>query len=315
MRWPLRLLAALLVLGLAALAWRVVPAHLQVRRVHPRLPSAAELRTLLAVPGGPASIRYVVTSSQPLARGTIAHSVFLAEWPGGALFAVDAGMDAAAALEFGELLETMSGGGAVEPGGTVPELIGAAVSRVRGLGFTHLHIDHTQGVEALCEAGPAPGARIHQGAAQASLTDPNTKEGAAIVAGSCFEKVVAGEEGLLTLAEFPGMALIPLGGHTACSTAFAFAVNGHLWVLSGDTTNTRDALLENEGKGFLYSGLLVPEDTARTELLRRYFAALDAEEDITVVVSHDLDALRASGMPAWTAAATSGAQVPVSASR
>jgi glyoxylase-like metal-dependent hydrolase (beta-lactamase superfamily II) len=310
MRWPLRIFAALLLLAVLALGFRVVPAHLQVRRVHPRLPTAAELRTLLAAPGGPTSLRYVVTSSQALARGTIAHSVFLAEWPDGSLFQVDAGMDAAAALEFGELLETMSGGGAVQPGGTVPELIGAAASRVRGLGFTHLHIDHTQGVEALCDAGPAGGARIHQGAAQATLTDPNTKEGAAIVAGSCFEKVVAGEEGLLPIAEFPGAALIPLGGHTACSTMFAFAVNGHLWLLSGDTTNSRDALLTNTGKGFLYSGLLVPEDTARTEDLRRYLAALDAEEDITVVVSHDLEALQASGLPEWALAMRGGAQVP-----
>ncbi len=310
MRWPLRILGAVVLLALVALAVRVVPAHLQVRRVHPRLPTADELRTLLAVPSGPTSLRTVVTSSQPLSRGTIAHSVFLAEWADGALFEVDAGMDAAAALEFGELLKTMSGGGAVVPGGTVPERIGAAVSRVRGLGFTHLHIDHTQGVQALCAAGPAPGARIHQGRAQATLTDPNTKEGAGIVSASCFEKSVAGEEGLLTIAEFPGMALVPLGGHTACSTMFVFAVNGHLWLLSGDTTNTRKALLTNTGKGFLYSGLLVPEDTARTEALRRYLAALDAEEDITVVVSHDLEALRASGLPEWSPAGPAIAQVP-----
>jgi glyoxylase-like metal-dependent hydrolase (beta-lactamase superfamily II) len=95
------------------------------------------------------------------------------------------------------------------------------------------------------------------------------------------------------------MALIPLGGHTACSTMFALAVGGHLWLLSGDITNTREALLSNTGKGFVYSGLLVPENTRRTEELRRYLAALDAEDDITVVVSHDLEALRASGLPEW----------------
>jgi len=300
LKWTLRILAALVLLAVAALAVRIGPPHLQIRRVHPKLPTAAELRTLLDVPGGPTSLRWVLTSSQKLSRGELGHSVFLAEWPDGSIFEVDTGMDAAAALEFGELLKTMSGGAEVTPGGTVPELIGAgAVARIRGLGFTHLHIDHTQGVQALCAAGPAPGARVFQSRAQAELRDPNTEEGGALVASSCFEKARAGEEGRLTLTGFPGLGLIPLGGHTACSTMFAFAVGSHLWLLSGDITNARADLLENRGKGFLYSGLLVPEDTRRTAELRQYLAALDADPDITVVVSHDLPALRASGLPEW----------------
>lgn len=303
MRWVIRIAGLLLLLALVAIGVRVVPAHLQVRRVHPRLPSAAELRSLLAVGGAPQSLRWVLTSSQPLGRGNLGHPAFLAAWPDGTLFEVDAGMDAAQAVAFGKLLGWMAGGGEVATFGTVPQQIGPAVARVRGLGFTHLHIDHTQGVTALCAAGPAKGARVYQGRPQATLRDPNTKEGGALVDGSCFEKTIVGDEGLLPIEGFPGMALVPLGGHTACSTMFAFAVNGHLWLLSGDTTNTREALLTNTGKGFLYSGLLVPEDTGRTDELRRYFAALDAEDDITVVVSHDLDALRASGLPQWQAGA------------
>jgi glyoxylase-like metal-dependent hydrolase (beta-lactamase superfamily II) len=299
MRWALRIAAAISLLALAVLAVRLVPAHLQIRRVAPRLPTLEELRALKSAPGGPRSLRWINTSSQPLARGVIAHSVFLAAWPDGSLFEVDTGMDAAAAVAFGELLGRLSGGGEVTTLGSVPEQIGGAVRRVRGLGFTHLHIDHTQGIEALCAAGPAPGARVFQGRPQATLRDPNTEEGAALVASSCFERALAGDEGLLTLAAFPGMALIPAGGHTACSTMFAFAVDGHVWILSGDITNTREALIANRGKGFLYSGLIVPEDTRRTEQLRRYLAALDAEDDISVVVSHDLDALRAGGLPEW----------------
>jgi glyoxylase-like metal-dependent hydrolase (beta-lactamase superfamily II) len=302
-RFILRILAVLVLLAVAALAIRIGPAHLQIRRVAPRLPSAAELRTLFAAPGGPTSLRWVLTSSQALERGELAHSVFLAEWPDGSLFEVDAGMDAAAALEFSELLKTMSGAGEMTPGGTVPERIGAAaVARIRGLGFTHLHIDHTQGVSALCAARPAAGARVFQGRAQAELRDPNTEEGGALVASSCFEEARAGEEGLLTIGDFPGLALVPLGGHTACSTMFAFSVAGHLWLLSGDITNSRTDLLENRGKGFVYSWLLVPEDTRRTAELRQYLAALDAEPDISVVVSHDLAALRASGLPEWSVA-------------
>jgi len=299
MRWALRIFLLLAVVAVAALGVRIVPAHLQIRRVTPALPTASELRSLLAASGGPRSLRWLNTSSQPLSRGVIAHSVFLAEWPDGSLFEVDAGMDAAAAVEFGELMKLMAGGGEVTPLGPVPEQIGGAMARLRGLGFTHLHTDHTQGVDALCAVGPAPGARVYQGSAQAALRDPNTEEGASRVERSCFERVVAGDEGLLTPGAFPGMALIPLGGHTACSTMFAFAVDGHVWLLSGDITNTREALLANTGKGFVYSGLLVPENTRRTEQLRRYLAELDAEDDITVVVSHDLEALRASGLPEW----------------
>jgi glyoxylase-like metal-dependent hydrolase (beta-lactamase superfamily II) len=299
LRWPLRIVAAAVALALALLAARVVPAHLQIRRVAPRLPTLEELRSLKSAPGGPRSLRWINTSSQPLGRGTIGHSVFLAEWPDGSLFEVDAGMDAKTAVAFGETLKWMAGGGEVTPGGTVAELVGGAVARVRGIGFTHLHIDHTQGVTALCAAGPAPGARVFMGEPQATLRDVNTKEGGALVEGSCFERTIQGGEGLLTLTDFPGMALVPLGGHTACSTMFAFAVNGHLWLLSGDITNTRESLLANRGKGLLYSIVLVPEDARRTEELRRYLAALDAEDDITVVVSHDLDALRRSGMDEW----------------
>ena len=299
MRKLLLALGGLLGLALSLAALRVAPAHLQIRRVQPALPSAAELRALLEAPEGPSSLAWINTSSQPLARGVIAHSVFLARWPDGSLFEVDAGMEAAAAIEFGELLGWMSGGGPVAPLGSVPEQIGAAVRRVRGLGFTHLHTDHTQGIHALCAAGPAPGARIYQGRAQAELTDPNTSQGAEWIASSCFERSTVGEAGLLAAEGFPGMAIVPLGGHTACSTMFAFAVGGHLWLLSGDITNTRENLLEDRGKGFLYSGVLVPEDTRRTQALRRYLAALDAEPDITVVVSHDLAALEASGLPRY----------------
>jgi hypothetical protein len=43
----------------------------------------------------------------------------------------------------------------------------------------------------------------------------------------------------------------------------------------------------------------VPEDVGRTEKLRRFLAALDTADDITVIVSHDLAALAASGLPEW----------------
>ena len=98
-----------------------------------------------------------------------------------------------------------------------------------------------------------------------------------------------------------GLGIAGLGGHTPGSTMFAVAVNGRLWLFSGDTTNSKADLLSDTGKGFLYSYLMVPEDTARTGELRRWFAGLDAEADMQVVVSHDIADIEASDLRRWAA--------------
>ena len=91
--------------------------------------------------------------------------------------------------------------------------------------------------------------------------------------------------------------IVALGGHTPGSTAFIVAARDRLWIFSGDTANRKANLLANRGKGFLYSYVLVPENTSRTEALRLWFSELDARPDITVIVSHDVDDVEASGMP------------------
>jgi glyoxylase-like metal-dependent hydrolase (beta-lactamase superfamily II) len=100
----------------------------------------------------------------------------------------------------------------------------------------------------------------------------------------------------LTSDRFPGLGIVELGGHTPGSTLFAVASENRLWLFSGDTTNSKADLLDNKGKGFLYSTILVPENTARTQALRSWLAGLDANHDVTVVVSHDLADIEASGM-------------------
>ena len=107
-----------------------------------------------------------------------------------------------------------------------------------------------------------------------------------------------GEE-LVCVSEELGLGIAGLGGHTPGSTMFAVAVNGRLWLFSGDTTNSKADLLSDTGKGFLYSYLMVPEDTARTGELRRWFAGLDAKADMQVVVSHDLADIEASDLRRW----------------
>ena len=49
-----------------------------------------------------------------------------------------------------------------------------------------------------------------------------------------------------------------IGGHTPGSTLFAVADGGRLLLFTGDITNSKADILENRGKGFVYSYLLVP---------------------------------------------------------
>jgi glyoxylase-like metal-dependent hydrolase (beta-lactamase superfamily II) len=285
------LVALLLFLALLFL----VPAHLQVRAVEPALPGEAELRALLSVENGPIGIRYVNTSTQALPENRLGHTVILIEWADGRLFMIDAGMDRPTAVEFGKLMEVALGADEAVSHGTIAELLGDATERVSGVAFTHLHIDHTQGVIPFCEAR-GEGAEVYQTSWQANEHNFNTEEGGAIVADSCLHSNTLVGGAIKTVEGFPGLGVVALGGHTPGSTLFAVAGDDRLWLFSGDTTNMKADLLENRGKGFLYSYLLVPENTARTEALRLWFAELDAKKDITVVVSHDLAELENSGI-------------------
>ncbi len=293
-----KIFALVLLCGIGVGAFFLVPAHLQVRRVHPALPTIERLKELHTRADGPVALRYVNTSEQATAHGVLAHSVWLVEWPDRRLFMIDAGMDREGAVSFGELMQTL--GEAEDPvvHGSVAELLGDDISAVQGVGFTHLHIDHTQGIPAFCRAR-GPGALVYQSTWQASTHNLHTREGAAIVADSCLEARTVPGEGLLEIDGWPGLALVPLGGHTPGSTAFVFAVAGKLWVFSGDTTNRKSDLLANVGKGILYSYFIVPEDTGRTEELRLWLASLDAEPDTEVVVSHDLASIEASTLKPW----------------
>lgn len=295
MRTLIKLVMALVAVCLVLAGIFLVPAHLQVRDVVPPLPDDAELRALLSIENGPVSVRYVNTSTQQLPTGRLGHVVFLIQWADGNVFMLDAGMDRANAIEFGKLLETALGADEAVPHGNIAELVGDEIRNVVGVGFTHLHIDHTQGIEPFCEAR-GPGARVYQTHWQRDLHNFNTEQGAAIVAQSCLEAGTLDGEGIYTIEGFPGLGIVGLGGHTPGSTLFAVADKGRLWLFAGDTTNTKANLLSNTGKGFVYSYLLVPENTTRTEELRRWFARLDAEPDMTVIVSHDIGDTEASGM-------------------
>lgn len=285
-------LVGLVLIGLAAF---LGPAHLQVRSVEPAIPTEADLRAFTTTPDGPVAVSYIVNAHQPTPGRMLSHTSIIIEWPNGNLFMIDAGMDAEGAADFADLIKRIGGGGDATFVGTVGDQLGNAIQNVKGVGFTHLHIDHTQGISAFCDAR-AKGATAFQSRWQNELHNFNTTEGAALVANSCLTTEVLEEASIMPVPGFPGLGLVGLGGHTPGSTLFAITVAGKLWLFSGDTTNTMRNLQTNTGKGFVYSNLLVPENTNRTGTLRLWLRDLNAQDDVSVVVSHDLEALIETGM-------------------
>lgn len=296
MRWLLRVVIGIVVLSVAGLVVFLGPAHLQIRAIEPALPTEQQLRSQLEVSRGPVSIRIGLSSSQNGPDRNLGHSIIVIAWADGRQFMIDAAMDRQASEEFGELIAKLSPGmGPVVFKGNSTELLEDRLARVDGVGFTHLHVDHVQGLDAFC-AKRGVGARSYQTLWQATEHNLHTQESAGQLEASCLDPVVIEGEGLLTHSDFPGLGIVGLGGHTPGSTLFAVQIDDTLWLISGDIANVKSKLLDNTGKGWMYSTLFVPEHTARTEALRVWLASLDAQPDIEVIVAHDYAAALASGL-------------------
>ena len=83
--------------------------------------------------------------------GTIGHPGVLIEWADGKRFLIDTGMPPAQAIEFGKMLEKLLGSDPTVAYGAVHTQLGDALESVRGIAFTHLHSDHTAGLQSLCD--------------------------------------------------------------------------------------------------------------------------------------------------------------------
>jgi len=285
MQLVLKILAALFITVVVALVIYLLPAHLEVRDNQTALPSLSNIKQVASSDDLPIQVSYILTSSQSIPGGTTGHHSIVIEWQDGRSFLIDTGMDAGAAIEFGSLLETMWGADPVAVKTTTQEALANKQRQASGVGLTHLHIDHSQGLEALCAA--LTNLMLFQTAVQHNVHNMHTTEGAELAA-NCRKTEIGGDV-LTPVPGFTGLAMYNLGGHTPGSTLFVVSTLDETYLFSGDTTNSKADIDNNTPKPWWYSYLIVPEDTNRTAQLREWLKEIDTQQGYTVVVSHDVD--------------------------
>ena len=66
--------------------------------------------------------------------------------------------------------------------------------------------------------------------------------------------------------------------------------------------NIRDGVRHDLPKPWIYSTLVVPEDTDRLGEVRRFLRRLHQDEDVTLLVQHDELSIQETGVPRWAGA-------------
>ena len=276
--------------------------HWSLRQLTTPLPSHQELFDLLMVKEGPTSISYITTASlQDKIRNEIIYPSFVLQWADGRRFVIDMGMDEQGSQDFFNKMGWQYDSDSIQSHGSIKEQLGADYSSVAGLGLTHLHPDHVQGAQTFCRA-ESPKVPLFQTAQQASERNHTTVLGAALVdQGSCIEpRTLTSDSYLKPIPDFPGLAAFPIAGHSPGSSIFVAAVEGKLWVIAGDVSWERNALLSNQPKKVsLFRSILIPEDDNRLLELRQWLAQLDTIKNVGVLLCHDSHALKQFGPPTY----------------
>jgi len=299
-KWLAYLLLGIVLLSVLGLGALLLPAHWQIGSVSVQIPPATELDSVLdsiSAEDYPGDIYFINTAQQSTMWGKLGHVGVLIQWPDGKSFLIDTGMNEAEAAAFGRPLEFL-GSGATETFGSLEKQLGTAVNRIGGIGFTHLHQDHVASIARLCKVMASP-ATIFQSAQQQGSHNLHTRAGQALVNTSSCKRDILGSADIKAVPGFPGLFAVAAGGHTPGSTIFITRADGTIWIFAGDITNAMVDIYNNQGKGFLYSYLLIPEDVDVLRDWRLWLKAQDAREGVKVLVAHDIDAFAASGLQAW----------------
>lgn len=288
----LLIIAIPLVLILVA-ALFTLPAHRQIRSIHPPLPDFEEITAALDAQDSPLAITYLNTASQRSPAGTLGHPGVLLEWADGRRFLIDTGMPPEQAIAFGKPMEFILDAQPTATYGSLATQLGAAVNSIEGIAFTHLHSDHTDGLPTICSA-QAVAATVFQTPLQFNELNYTTEMGFEAFDGVACERRQLAAGTIMTIPGFPGLAAVALGGHTPGSTLYIARVGDKFWLFSGDITNDKKSLLQDLPKHWLYSTFIVPEDTGRTAQLRDYLLKLDKLDDVTVLPAHDVEVMAAN---------------------
>jgi glyoxylase-like metal-dependent hydrolase (beta-lactamase superfamily II) len=323
------LFLAATVLATAVLAW----GHVQIRRVDPELPSLDEVLTADRSAELPVRLSWINTASQRMPRSavldaeldphpdadyTMSHPSFVVEWQDGRVFLIDLGMGAAAAIEFGVPVEILLGADPIQPHEATSARLGESRTRVAGIGFTHLHTDHTSGLLDLCRdlgalglaRDPIPVFQHHLQLARVNhTTRPARRQ---LEKAGCVERHSLGfDAGLLPIPGFPGLFAIPAGGHTPGSTIYVVQLRTipgasegryddvQTWIVAGDVVNHYQGIEKDLPKPSLYRLLVVPEDDTRLAVVRAFLRELAHEPGVQLLVSHDRNQIEATRLPRY----------------
>jgi len=311
----LLVMGGLALLAGVGLAFGVGWAHIAIRRERAPLPSVVAVLATAAGDDRPIAISWINTASQTMPRSAVldsrrdinpgpphvlSHPAFVFEWSDGRLLLVDTGMDRAGAVAFGKPIERLVGAQPIEPLSSLAERLGPLRERVAGLVFTHLHVDHVEGVGALCAGIPHP-VPVFMTEAQRERSNYSTRPGRWLLERAACAKPVTLEGGpLFALPGFPGVLVIAAGGHTPGSQiVIAHVRQGEklrTYALTGDIVNNIDGINHDIPKPFFYSLVVVPEDGERLAELRGFLRELRDRAGIVLLVSHDQAELEASGV-------------------
>lgn len=307
---------ALLVLG-GLLAW----AHLGIRAERAELPTERNLYSSILAADRPVRLSYINTATQPMPRAGVldadtdphpdaayvmSHPSFVLEWEDGRILLIDTGMTRDVAIEFGDLIEKLGAASALEPLTPVADALGEKAKQVRGVVFTHLHMDHVGALPSLC----ATGAKFDVFMTRAQAERPNytTSPGLDLVRKTpCATIRVLDDEGPAhKVPGFPGVAVIAAGGHTPGTQLISARVRtndgDHLVAFAGDIVNNVDGIVHQVSKPWAYRMFVVPEDDERLGEVRGYLRDLAlGPVKYEVLVSHDQLQLEASSIKAYAA--------------
>lgn len=268
-----------------------------LRAIHTRSPEELPTRFDLLLTAWQTTPRGAVLAGDPTPDEehpyVLTHPIFRFRWRDGRTLLVDAGLSPKEARSFGRTAGWI---------GADPIVCGARAfgeidaKRVGATVFTHLHVDHVDGLRMLCGDGAVIPFRLspEQRASGALLERSGRKRLEELAERGCVRDdgwAVTSDEVLAPgLVGFPGLHRVAVPGHTPGSQLLVgFVAVGEGpprgVVVVGDVVNHRAAIRHDRPKPWWYRKLLVREDDALQARNRALLARL-AEEGFELLVNH-----------------------------